>query len=479
MTQLVEVQPFNYAIVEGKAKPGVLLTLEGTFQRAGTKNANGRIYPLPLWKKLMSDEDVNERIQARRMLGHLDHPSSGATSLSCVSHVVTEHKLQSDGSVKGKLEILDTPMGQIASTLAKAGVQFGVSSRGDGSVERKGDVDEVQNDYRLETYDLVLKPSTPGAYPQIVESEEKAKENLDLIAQAVEGLVNRTNEVDVLLECHKIISVLEGCNERREQILAELKTKLGTGQEEQEKRETHDSEGLKMTGTNAVPNAPTATPQLTISPEMKDYLQEWVDKGVEEAVAAKNEEINDLNERIVGLVNERDELVLRMGAAEQLIEEFTRKVKSLSDNRTTDEELHERFDASVSLLDEAMSRLQELGETQRRLAAAEELLQASICRAQVESVAASIEEKIEDLDESTQETLRTLLEDCESAEEVDSKFSQLESLIESQSDGFPEPVVREPLPSRTGNLTEDQIGNARSNGPKDFITSRLLSKIAG
>lgn len=469
---LTEIQPFNYTIVEKAAKPGVLLTLEGTFQKASTKNANGRIYPLPLWQKLMADEDVKERMSTRRMLGELDHPAGGSTALSRVSHVVTEHKLLDDKTVKGRLDILDTPMGQIAATLAKAGVQLGVSSRGDGSVERKGDVDEVQNDYRLETYDLVLKPSTPGAYPQIVESEEKAKENLDLIAQAVDGLVNSTNEIDVLLECHKIISVLEGCSSRREQILVKLKEKLGTGQKEQE---TQKPEETIMSGTNDVPIAPT---QVTLSPEMKDYLEEWVDKGVREAVAEKNEEINDLNERIVGLVNERDYLVTRMGAAEQLIEEFTRKVKALSGNQEVDEALQERFDASVSLLDEAMSRLQELGETQRRLAAAEELLQASICKAQVESVANCIEDKIEDLDESTQTIVRSLLEDCESASEVEEKFSQLESLIESQDDGIPEHAIREPLPPRHGSINEDQI-RARTSGPTDFITSRLLSKIAG
>lgn len=475
--QLAEVIPFEYQIVErAQQKPGVLLTLEGTFQRAGTKNANGRVYPLPLWQKLMSDEDVNDRIKARRMLGELDHPSSGATALSRVSHVVTEHRLLGDSRVSGRLDILDTPMGQIAATLAKAGVQLGVSSRGDGSVEKKGDFDEVQNDFRLETYDLVLKPSTPGAYPRIVESEEKAKENLDLIANAVEGLVKSTNELDVLLECHKIISVLEGCETRREQILAELKSKLGSGQKEQEN--TLSTSEDEMSGTTAVPTAPAAAPQMTLSPEMKDYLQEWVNRGVSEAVAAKNEEINELNGRIVGLVDERDELANRMYAAEQLIEEFTRKVRELSENRTTDEELQKRFDASVALLDEAMSRLQELGETQRRLAAAEELLQASICKAQVESIAGHIEHRIGDLDESAQESLRELLMDCESIEEVDQRFSRISSLIETHGGGISE-VVREPLPPRSKTLQEDAIRGAVNSGPKDFITQRILAKIAG
>lgn len=473
---LSEVIPFEYTIVEKEKRPGVLMTLEGTFQRAGTRNANGRVYPIPLWQKLMSNEDVNERLKARRMLGELDHPASGATSLSRVSHVVTEHKLLNDNIVKGRLDILDTPMGQIAATLARAGVQLGVSSRGDGSVERKGDVDEVQNDFRLETYDLVLKPSTPGAFPSIVESEEKAKENLNLIAQAVEGLVKSTSDVGVLLECHKIISVLEGCESRRESILAELKAKLSKGQQEQPT--TQESEDDNMSGT-PVP-APTDAPIVNLSPEMKNFLQEWVEKGVAEAVATKDAEIGKLNERIVNLSSERDDLAEKVAAAEQLIDEFTRKVKELGDNQRTDESLKQRFEASVALLDEAMSRLQELGETQRRLAAAEELLTASIYRHQMESVAAHIEGMIGELDEETQSKVRGLLEDCETVEAVNAKFEHLSALLETHNSQIPRPPVTEPLPPRSGSIQEDVVTRGKKQtGPSDYVTRRLISKVAG
>jgi hypothetical protein len=470
MSQLTEVIPFEYKIVEEKKRPGVLLTMEGTLQRAGVKNANGRVYPIPLWHKLMADGDVNERLKTRRMVGELDHPASGATSLSRVSHVVTEHKLLNDDSVFGRLDILDTPMGQIAATLAKAGVQLGISSRGDGSVEKKGDVDEVQNDYRLETYDLVLKPSTPGAYPKIVESEEKAKENLSLIAQAVEGLVKSTSDVDVLLECHKIISVLEGCESRRESILTELKTKLGKEPKEQQ---TQASEDI-MSGTT-VP-APTDKPVINMSPEMQQYLKEFVDKGVREAVDAKNEEIAKLNERIVSLTAENEDLTQKVEAAEKLIDEFTRKLKDLSNNQQTDEELQERYNAAVQLLDEALGRLQEFGDTQRRLSASEDLLTAAIYRQHMESVAAHIEDKVSDLDEDTQEQVRGLLEDCETIEEVDTKFERLESFIENAHSSVA-PLVREPLPPRDGGVLHEDHVVQKQGSPSNFVVSRLLNKV--
>jgi hypothetical protein len=468
---LQETIPFEYRIVEKQKRAGVLLTLEGVFQRADTKNANGRVYPRGLWQEIMKNQDVNDRLTSRRMLGELDHPASGSTSLSRVSHVVTGHKLLPDGTVEGRFDILNTPSGQIAATLIEAGVQLGVSSRGDGSVEKKGDVDEVQNDFRLETYDIVLKPSTPGAYPHIVESEEKAKENVALIAQAVEGLVKSTDDVNVLLECHKIISVLDGCESRCESILAELKGKLGKGEQKQETTTEEQMAGQTV-------QAPSDPPGINLSPEMRDFLKEWVDKGVQEAVTLKETEINKLNERIAKLTEEKEDLENKVGAAEQLIDEFTRKVKELSDNASTDEELQQRYEAAVSLLDEAVSRLQEFGETQRRLVAAEDLLTASVLRHKMESVADHIESKIEDMDEEAKESFRSLLSECDTMQEVDEKFASLSSLVENVSSTVPTPPVREPLPRpRRGDLREDVVETRKKSGPKDMITSRLLARI--
>ena len=50
-------------------------------------------------------------------------------------------------------------MGRIAQNFLEEGVGLGVSSRGMGSVIRKGDINEVQNDYRLSTIDIVHEPS--------------------------------------------------------------------------------------------------------------------------------------------------------------------------------------------------------------------------------------------------------------------------------------------------------------------------------
>lgn len=87
--------------------------------------------------------------------------SGGKTELKRVSHLVTGLDLKEDGSVWGRFEILDTPNGQIIKKILEAGGLPGFSSRGSGSVNKV--TNEVQEDYKFQTIDIVSDPSTYGA----------------------------------------------------------------------------------------------------------------------------------------------------------------------------------------------------------------------------------------------------------------------------------------------------------------------------
>lgn len=163
------VGAFTYQIVES-AGEGTRMRVRGTFQRADTKNGNGRVYSEQLWNKVLGDKDLREALKARRMTGEVEHPDDGTTKLSRVSHVVT--KLERNGKeVIGEAEILNTPAGLILQELFRAGVQVGISSRGSGtSVQREGVEYVNESDFRLKTFDFVADPSTPGAFPSVSES---------------------------------------------------------------------------------------------------------------------------------------------------------------------------------------------------------------------------------------------------------------------------------------------------------------------
>jgi len=135
--------------------------LVGVCQRAGTKNGNGRIYRKQTLQREV--ENYQKSIRERRSLGELDHPDDSVINLKNASHLVA--KMWWDGeNVMGKIEVLNTPSGQILKDLVKSNVKLGISSRGLGSVKEEQGHIMVEDDFQLICFDIVSEPSTPGAY---------------------------------------------------------------------------------------------------------------------------------------------------------------------------------------------------------------------------------------------------------------------------------------------------------------------------
>lgn len=137
------------------------ITLTGILQKSNTLNRNGRVYPTAVLKR--EAKKYEEMVKDRRALSELDHPDSPVISLAKVSHLVTEMWWEGD-TLMGRIELLNTPSGQVAKDLVKSGVMLGISSRGVGSVKKIHESDVVQDDFELIAFDLVSSPSTPGAY---------------------------------------------------------------------------------------------------------------------------------------------------------------------------------------------------------------------------------------------------------------------------------------------------------------------------
>ena len=95
--------------------------LVGVCQRAGTKNGNGRIYRKQTLQREV--ENYQKSISERRSLGELDHPDDSVINLKNASHLVA--KMWWDGeNVMGKIEVLNTPSGQILKDLVKSNVKL-------------------------------------------------------------------------------------------------------------------------------------------------------------------------------------------------------------------------------------------------------------------------------------------------------------------------------------------------------------------
>ena len=181
---LVDVTPFKPIIRESKERPGVF-EVEGIMQRAVAKNQNGRTYSKEILER-ECDRYMNEFVKRGNAFGELDHPESPVVSLNNASHIVKDLYWKGD-DLMGKVELLNTPAGNIVKEIIKAGHTIGISSRGTGSVQQTNEGTlEVQPDFELVCWDFVSNPSTHGAFMNPVSlSEGKVKvskfTNLDLI----------------------------------------------------------------------------------------------------------------------------------------------------------------------------------------------------------------------------------------------------------------------------------------------------------
>lgn len=215
-TVLEDYAPTRFVIRESKGSAGASRTSAlGVVQRHDTVNGNRRVYPKSFFERLFRPgSKFMERLSQRGVCGHIEHPSDGLPDLRKFAVVMTDcgfyndmcerypetKKLNIDDpstAIIGLFEALSTPDGKIVEALWTDEVQTGASSRAQGSVvtnetqypQFPPGVDIVQDDVDEETlvWDIVARPSTPGAFPsRVQEAINEAIEDYRLEAQLLE-----------------------------------------------------------------------------------------------------------------------------------------------------------------------------------------------------------------------------------------------------------------------------------------------------
>jgi len=166
LIEYLAFKPSPQSLNEAKMNPGKNLIVEGIVQRADAKNENGRVYP-----KAILHREVEKYI-AGPIAQELDHPESSVISLKNVCHNIKQLRWEGD-DLFGRIEILNTPSGNILRDLILNNITVGISSRGMGSVKQLGESTvEVQDDFDLVCWDFVSTPSTHGAYMKPVSLAE-------------------------------------------------------------------------------------------------------------------------------------------------------------------------------------------------------------------------------------------------------------------------------------------------------------------
>ncbi len=160
------------------------IILSGVMQMSETQNGNGRVYPHGVLVREV--ENYKKMVKERRALGELDHPDTSVINLANASHLVTEIWMDNNKCM-GKIEVLNTPSGNVLKELINAGVKLGISSRGMGSVSENNGQTIVEDDFQLICFDMVSDPSTPGAFMM---SEARERSNIFTKADKINRLLN-------------------------------------------------------------------------------------------------------------------------------------------------------------------------------------------------------------------------------------------------------------------------------------------------
>jgi hypothetical protein len=179
LIEYLAFKPSPQSLNEAKMNPTKNLVVEGIVQRADAKNENGRVYPKTILHREV-EKYIAGPIAQNRALGELDHPESSVISLKNVCHNIKQLWWEGD-DLFGRIEVLNTPSGNILKDLLLNNITVGISSRGMGSVKQLGEnTVEVQDDFDLVCWDFVSTPSTHGAYMKpvsLAESKQYTQQN--------------------------------------------------------------------------------------------------------------------------------------------------------------------------------------------------------------------------------------------------------------------------------------------------------------
>lgn len=132
--------------------------IKGVFSTIGEKNRNGRIYPKSIWESAVGEYQKYINGGDIRSLCEWEHPER--TEIDPMQAVAVMKSLKvENGNVIGEAVLLDNEKANQLKCLIDNGIKISVSSRGVGSVNREG----IVENYELITYDFVAYPSDYNA----------------------------------------------------------------------------------------------------------------------------------------------------------------------------------------------------------------------------------------------------------------------------------------------------------------------------
>ena len=182
-----EVNTIKQSIQKNNGK----LFLTGRIQWADHLNGNQRYYPKHILQRQI--KKYQTKIKNNMAYGECDHPDSDIVSLKNVAFIIKQIHWSGD-EVIGTIMLTSNSVGRDMQALVQDGCTLSISSRGLGSLKRTDKGDQVQDDFQLVGWDLVVQPSTPGA--SFVNQNKSIQQKLQKLTQCkkeqkIKGIVNQ------------------------------------------------------------------------------------------------------------------------------------------------------------------------------------------------------------------------------------------------------------------------------------------------
>lgn len=192
---------------ENKLKDSVILgTFEGECADADITNLNGLDITRPVWENVFNSEDFKQGIELGWYIGFLGHPEDpNCMDFRNACIVMTDGRIDGDGKVYGKFNLIDTPVGRIVKSFIDGGVTFGISVRGAGDVDNNS-VDP--DTFVFRGFDLVSFPAYPNSIPEFtsiaassdVKEQKKYKNICKTLNENIDGL-NTKESIKIVKAC--------------------------------------------------------------------------------------------------------------------------------------------------------------------------------------------------------------------------------------------------------------------------------------
>lgn len=186
---VTETGHIDKLLTEGESvRPGCLGQLSGPIAEWHDSTRNDRYYSKKLWMSVFETPWVQEALRTKTLFGEADHPEDRLEpSLKQAAVVLRSYQInESDETVYGVFDILDTPCGRILRTLADYGCELGVSSRGKGRlINRNGKRVVDESTYVFGGFDVVALPAVKKARQSFIKESIDTKSLHDTLVDQI------------------------------------------------------------------------------------------------------------------------------------------------------------------------------------------------------------------------------------------------------------------------------------------------------